>query len=144
MLEPWAVGTWRRHWYVVGNEAEAGPGRRFRIDRITDLAVTDGHFEVPPDFDSDAAFDMDPNAWGDDPRVTVRIEVDTEFADRLADAIGGEVISHAHPKAIIEAESANRDALIDRVLELGPRARVIDPPEVVAEVVAFVGAMAER
>ena len=74
----------------------------------------------------------------------MRIEVDTEFADRLADAIGGEVISHAHPKAIIEAESTNRDALIDRVLELGPRARVVDPPEVVAEVVAFVRAMAER
>ena len=71
VLEPWAVGTWRRHWYVVGNEAEAGPGRRFRIDRITDLAVTDGHFEVPPDFDSDAAFDMDPNAWGDDPRASL-------------------------------------------------------------------------
>ena len=87
---------------------------------------------------------MDPNVWGDDPRVTVRIEVDTEFADRLADAIGGEVISHTHPKAIIEAESANRDALIDRVLELGAPARVIDPPDVVAEVVAFVGAMAAR
>ena len=144
VLEPWAVGTWRRHWYVVGNEKQAGPARRFRIDRITDLEVTDGHFDIPPDFDSDAAFDMDPNAWGDDPRVTVRIEVDAEFADRLADAIGGEVISHAQPKAIVEAESTNRDALTDRLLELGPRARLVDPPEVVAEIVGLVRAMAAR
>ena len=76
--------------------------------------------------------------------MTVRIEVDAEFADRLADAIGGEVISHAQPKAIVEAESTNRDALIDRLLELGPRARLVDPPEVVAEIVGLVRAMAAR
>jgi len=142
-VDPWAVGTWRRHWYLAGNERERGPGRRFRIDRITDLEVTQGRFEVPEDFDSESAFDMDPNTWGQDPRVRVRIEVEPAFADRLADAVGGEVTSHSAPWAIVEVESASRDALIDRLLEFGPRARIVDPPEIVDEMLAFVHAMAD-
>ena len=142
-VEPWAVGTWRRHWYLAGNDLDGGPGRRFRIDRITDLEPTDGTFDIPADFDSDRAFDMDPNSWGRDARVLVRIEVEPEFADRLAEAVGGEVVSHGPPHAMVEVESANREALIDRLLEFGARARVVEPPEVVAEVVAFLRAMAE-
>ena len=73
----------------------------------------------------------------------MRIEVEPAFADRLADAVGGEVLSHGGPWATVELESANRDASIDRLLELGPRARVVDPPEVVDEVLAFLRAMAD-
>ena len=142
-VEPWAVGAWRRHWYLVGNDLDSGPGRRFRVDRITDLEPADGTFDVPASFDSDVAFDLDPNSWGQDPRVLVHIQVEPEFADRLAEAVGGEVVSHGPPTAVVEVESANRDALIDRLLEFGPRARVVDPPEVVAEVVAFLRAMTE-
>jgi hypothetical protein len=141
-VEPWAVGTWRRHWYLVGNDRDGGPGRRFRVDRIGDLAVVDGAFEVPAEFDSESAFDMDPNSWGQDPRVRVRIEVEPAFADRLADAVGGEVMSHSAPAAIVEVDNANRDALIDRLLEFGPRARVVAPTEVVEQVLMFVRAMA--
>ena len=142
-VEPWAVGTWRRHWYLIGNDVDSGPGRRFRVDRIRDLALADGQFEIPADFDSETAFDMDPNSWGQDPRVRVTIEVEPAFADRLADAVGGEVMSHTSP-AIVEVDNANRDALIDRLLEFGPRARVVAPPEVVDGVVTFVRAMADR
>ncbi len=142
-VEPWAVGTWRRHWYLVGNDLDRGPARRFRIDRITDLETTDSAFEIPGDFDSERAFDMDPNSWGQDPRVRVRIDVESELADRLADAVGGEVVARGTRVSVVEVENANRDALIDRLLEFGPRARVVDPPEVVAEVAAFVRAMAD-
>ena len=73
-LEPWAVGAWRRHWYVVGRDVGAGARRTYRIERITDLRVLTDEFEVPPDFDRETALDMNPNRWGTDPLVTVSLE----------------------------------------------------------------------
>ena len=33
-VEPYAVGTWRAHWYVAGRDADESALRRFRLDRI--------------------------------------------------------------------------------------------------------------
>lgn len=66
-VEPYALGTWRTHWYLAGLDVDRGELRRFRLDRIergdgADPVVLDGAagaYEVPDDFDVDAAFDLD-------------------------------------------------------------------------------------
>ena len=46
-VEPYAVGTWRTHWYVAGRDLDEGALRRFRLDRIerpagADAVIPDG------------------------------------------------------------------------------------------------------
>lgn len=141
-VEPWAIGAWRRHWYVVGGDLDAGERRTFRIERIRDLETGDDEFEVPADFDRHTALDMDPNRWGTDPRIAVILEVDPVFAPRLAYAVGGEITGEREGRAIVEMESTNRDALFDRVLELGTHVRIVAPTAVVDELRDRLQAMA--
>jgi hypothetical protein len=72
-LEPWLVGPWRRHWYVIGHDLDAGARRTYRIERISGVEMLEGTFEVPADFDRETALDMDPNRWGADPPVRVGV-----------------------------------------------------------------------
>lgn len=141
-LEPWAVGAWRRHWYVVGGDLDVGAQRTYRIERITDLRMVADTFEVPSDFDRDSALDMNPNRWGTDPQLRVTLEADLAFAPRLADAVGGAITGERSGRAVVEVDSTNRDALFDRVLELGTHARISSPQSVVDELRARLRAMA--
>ena len=80
VLEPWALGVWRNHWYVAGGDpAHDHEMRRFRLDRIDapptghlDPAGEPGSFTVVDWFDVDKAFDFDPNSWGHDPVLDAR------------------------------------------------------------------------
>jgi predicted DNA-binding transcriptional regulator YafY len=142
-VEPWAVGAWRRHWYVVGRDLDARDQRTYRIERLRDLEVRADEFEVPGDFDRQAALNMDPNRWGKDPRVTVTLHVEPAFAPRLAYALGGEITGEHHGRTVVETESGNRDALFDRMLELGNHVQIVAPTSVVDEFRDRLRAMAD-
>ena len=46
-LEPYGLVLKAGRWYVV-----AGPGpRTYRVDKILELTLGEGEFELPPDFD---------------------------------------------------------------------------------------------
>jgi predicted DNA-binding transcriptional regulator YafY len=142
-LQPWAVGMWRRHWYVVGHDRDVGDRRSFRIERISDADLVEDEFEVPADFDREIALDMDPNRWGTDPPLHVVLEVSAAFAPRLAYLVGGEITRREEDRAMVETESKNHEALIDRLLELGTQVRIVSPDAVVADLCERLRQMAE-
>ena len=142
-LQPWAVGMWRRHWYVVGHDRDVGDRRTFRIERISEVHLLDDEFDVPDDFDRDTALDMDPNRWGTDPPLHIELDVSVAFAPRLAYLVGGEITHRDETRATVETESKNHEALIDRLLELGTQVRIVSPDTLVADLCARLREMAE-
>jgi predicted DNA-binding transcriptional regulator YafY len=142
-LQPWAVGMWRRHWYVVGHDRDVSDRRTFRIERIRDVGLLEDEFDVPADFDRETALDMDPNRWGTDPPLHIELDVNVAFAPRLAHLVGGEITARDEDRATVETESKNHEALIDRLLELGTQVRIVSPDAVVAAMCERLRQMAE-
>ena len=55
-LHPYLVRLFRQRWYVVGKVRNADV-RRFSLDRILHLEITDQHFKLPHDFSATAYFE---------------------------------------------------------------------------------------
>ncbi|MEZ5170989.1 MAG: WYL domain-containing protein [Acidimicrobiia bacterium] len=137
-VEPWALGHWRRRWYLVGYDRDREDIRRFRLDRIEvtddDGGVTvgpGGGYVVPDEFDPAKAFDLHPDAWGHDPPVRARILADREIAGALATRLQGAVTGEEDGRALVEAEVRHYEAFVDTVLVAGTCATVVGPPALV-------------
>ncbi|MCZ7529272.1 MAG: WYL domain-containing protein [Acidimicrobiia bacterium] len=140
-VEPWALGHWRRRWYLVGRDRDRGEIRRFRLDRIEeegDGSVTSvgppGSYEIPEEFEPAKAFDLHPDAWGHDPPARARLLVDRQVAGPLATQLQGAVTGEEGDRLVVEAEIRHYDAFVDRILAAGDRAVVVEPPVLVERV----------
>lgn len=146
-VEPWALGHWRRRWYLVGYDRDRRDVRRFRLDRIETtgdgtLAATGaaGEYTIPDEFEPSKAFDLHPDAWGHDPPVRARVLVDREVAGPLATQLQGAVTGEEDGRAVVEAEVRHYEAFVDRLLVAGTRAVVVEPPALVDAVRSHLGA----
>jgi proteasome accessory factor B len=141
-VRPYALGTWRTHWYLAGDDAETGALRRFRLDRIArgvdgDAVQPDGaagSYDVPADFSVDTAFDLDPNVWGTDPYVRARVRVRMDHVDAFRRELGGDVVAHDGSDAIMELDVRHYQSFRNRLLMFRTNAVALDPPELVAVV----------
>jgi len=112
------------HWYLDGHCHRAGSMRRFRVDRIRSLHVL-GEQPAP----SGPPPDLSPDAFVPGPGATsVRLLLD-EAAAWVVDSV---------PTTRVEVHGGSVDATLEvggrawlerLLLQLGPHARVIDPPE---------------
>lgn len=50
-VEPWALLVRHRRWYLLALNSEKRSVRTYRVDRITDVRVTETRFERPADLD---------------------------------------------------------------------------------------------
>ncbi len=141
-LEPYALGYWRDRWYIHGADCDAEARRTFRLDRVDGAVTTlDATFDVPDDFDPATAFLYDADRWGTAPPVTAVVEVDADYATRLADVLAGEVVSGDGATARVEADVHNYPVFRDRVLAFGAHARVLEPPVLVDLIVDWLRPM---
>jgi WYL domain len=139
-VQPYALGTWRTHWYLAGLDVDGGELRRFRLDRIerggdTDPVVLDGAagaYAVPEDFDVDAAFDLDPNVWGTDPLIRAHVHVRGDHVAAFRRELGGELIESDSDGAVIELGVRHYESFRNRLLAFRTNAVVLAPPELVA------------
>jgi proteasome accessory factor BC len=142
------AGLWfrRGHWYVVGWDADRQAPRSFRVDRIEDLPVVgaDGSGVLPEGFDPAAAVPDEPWLTGGDDAEKVELAVDSIEAARVLDEVGpASLIERAADGSVRLALSVtNRVALRSFVLGLLDHAEVVGPPEVRADVVAWLRALA--
>jgi predicted DNA-binding transcriptional regulator YafY len=137
LLEPWGLGLWRNHWYVRGIDRlwplEHGGSRTYRLDRIQDtprLLDPSGDYLIPPDFDPDAPYNLDPNAWGHDAPVTVQVEVELDDRRRFARDLQATEIARSDTTVTFEVAVREYRSFCDRILHFGPRA-VVRSPEVI-------------
>ena len=145
-LEPWGLSSTRGRWYVVGFDRDREAVRAFRADRIDgDVEVGDADaFVVPADFRPDDHVQSRPWLMGDDPPVAARVRVDAGHADAMLAEFGADatVVDEAGDASVIEVSVTNRAAFRAFVLGFLDHAEVVDPPELRAEVVAWLEAVA--
>jgi proteasome accessory factor B len=145
-LEPWGLSSKRGHWYVVGFDRDREAVRAFRADRIEgDVTVGDPDaFETPADFRP--ADHVEARAWmvGDEPAVTVRLRVAAAHVDALITELGADatVVEENDDASIVELTVTNRSAVRSLVLMFLEHVEVLDPPEVRADVVAWLEKLA--
>jgi proteasome accessory factor B len=142
-LEPHRVDFQRGWWYVSGFDRDRGELRNFRIDRIegsVDLGDRDA-FARPADRPRGPAA----SGWelpADDP-VTARLRVDADTAPWAEQLLGAERVTGRDDGAVeFTVEVRNRAAFRSFVLTFLDHATVVEPPELAAELVAWLEPLA--
>lgn len=141
VLEPWGLSSKRGHWYVVGWDRDRDAIRAFRADRIEgDVEVGEyGAFDAPADFRPDDHIEDRPWLLGDADPVVARLRVDADHAAGARAAIRGDVVTHELADGSVEFELTvtNRPAFRTLVLGFLDHAEVVSPPELRADIVAW-------
>jgi proteasome accessory factor B len=145
-VEPWGLSSKRGHWYVVGFDRDRKAIRAFRADRVDDdVSVGEPDaFDTPADFRPDDHVESRPWLLGDEPPVTVRIAVDEAQRDAMLAQLAADatVVDDEGDETLIELVVTNRSALRAFLLGFLEHARVVEPPEVRADMVAWLARIA--
>jgi proteasome accessory factor B len=140
-LEPWGLSSKRGRWYVVGFDRERKQMRVFRADRIEGAVERgeDDSFEVPEDFRPEAELAEEPWQLGGGVAIPVRVRVDPVRAADLAGRAhrAADVEWEPDGGAVVTFAVTNVDGIRSLVFEYLEHAEVLDPPEVRADVVAW-------
>jgi predicted DNA-binding transcriptional regulator YafY len=137
-IHPYALVLHRDSIYCVGLHVDKEEIRTFVLDRMRDTqcAITE-RFELPADFRIDDYFQGELGVWRSEKRHKVVIDFDAQGAEyvrmrkvhasqKLAGIAGGGVR--------LTVTVGNLNPVVSWVLEWGPRARVVEPPELVERV----------
>jgi len=147
-VQPYALGMWRNRWYLAGHDLDRGTLRRYRLDRVDDdeptiaLVGSEHAYEIPADFDVDAAFDLDPNAWGQDPVLVARVRVGVDHVDAFRSELGGDIADSDGRTAVVALDVRHYHSFRDRLLAFRGSAVVLEPAELVAVVRDHLAALA--
>lgn len=137
-IHPYAMVLHRDSIYCVGFHVDRGEVRTFLLDRMRDTqAAATERFELPSDFDIDEYFQGEFGIFKSDEKHRVVIEFDALAAEHLR-------YVRVHPSQKLAATAGgglrltmtvgNLTQLTGWILEWGKRARVVEPPELVARV----------
>ena len=142
------AGLWfrRGHWYVVGWDTDRQAARSFRVDRIENLpqVAKEGSGVLPADFDASSAVPDEPWLTGGEEAEDVDLVVDVVEAQRVVDELGPSSLVERGEGGSVEVRFSvsNRVALRSWVLGLLDHAEVVGPPELRAEIVAWLESIA--
>ena len=118
-------------WYVVANCGEEGL-RIFRLDRVEAVEVLETRYETPRDFSLDAII-RDGKAFQSAEAGTLRVRYSPNIARWIAEREGTTV--EADGSLVLEHPLADAEWAVRHVLQYGPDAEVLEPPEVRREIV---------
>ncbi len=126
VVHPYALAHGEGQWYLLAHCQEAGEVRVFRFDRIMEASTADASFRVPQEFDPEAYLQghrIYRGAEEMEARVRYSPRIARWIAERESgewDPEGGFTVSHqvADPRWIVR-----------HVLQYGPDASVLEPPE---------------
>ncbi len=128
-VEPWRVDVTREGQYLQAHDLDRDAPRVFRLDRITDLVVTDARVTTT------APDDLAIPAWvPDEDAVTAVLELGPG-AHFVGDYVQPDVDVVTDGQRRIELRTDALDWLADLVLAGGVAARVVEPPDL-ADLVA--------
>lgn len=142
-VDPWGLLLRDGYWYLIGYDHERGGRRTYRIDRIVGrVEPVDGgeSFDRPADFDPRDAFPEDPKQIGVDAAVPdALVRVDAPRAATVVRELGDERVRERLDDGgvVVAVPSSNVPAFRSWLLGLLEHAEVLEPPELRAEIVAF-------
>ena len=145
-LDPYGIVFRNGHWYVVGNDSDRSAIRAFRADRI-DSEVEAGPpaaFERPDGFDPASALRDEPWRFGDEEPAEALVLVSPTQAGWVEADLGGKAVAERREDGSIVVRMAvtNREAFRSFVLGLLDHAEVLAPPELRADMVAWLSELA--
>jgi predicted DNA-binding transcriptional regulator YafY len=142
-IDPYGLLLREGYWYVIGYDHVRADRRTFRVDRIEgDITAGDaGAFDVPAGFDPRAEFPNDPKRLGDDdaePQIA-QVAVFGPLAGVVRSELGDSAVvdERSDGSVVFAVHCANQGAFRSWVLGLGTGAEVLGPPEVRADLVAW-------
>ncbi len=145
-LEPYGVVLRRGHWYVVGRDVDRDAPRSFRADRIDGVPEigVPGAFTAPGDVDPSTFLRDDPLSYGEEEPLEALVLVDGARAGWAAEHVGEDSVRERHDdgSVVLALSVVNRAALRTWVLDLLEHAEVLAPPELRAEMVDWLRALA--
>ena len=145
-LEPYGILHRFGHWYVVGRDRDREGPRAFRVDRFDgppEVGSADG-FVAPPGVDPNDYLSSDPLTYGDDQPIAARVLVDAARSSLVIDALGEDAVVEQRDdgSVVVALAVVNREAFRAFVLDLLEHAEVLEPPELRAEIVAWLTELA--
>lgn len=139
-VDPWRLSFRNGHWYLAGHDHDAGEERMFRLDRVesdVEAQGADGAFERPPHVGAQ------PPPWqmGGDEALTARLLVDAGQAVWAASHVGPDAVEERRPdgSVVLAVGVTNREAFRSFVLGFLDHAEILDPPELRADMVDWLG-----
>jgi len=145
-LDPYGILFRNGHWYAVGNDPDRQAIRAFRADRIESAieAGPAGAFERPDGFDPASALRNEPWRFGDEAPVDALILVSPTQAGWVEADLGSKAVAERRDDGSVVFRMAvtNRDAFRSFVIGLLDHAEVLAPPELRADMVAWLTALA--
>jgi predicted DNA-binding transcriptional regulator YafY len=145
-LEPYGILHRFGHWYVVGRDRDRDGARAFRVDRLDgppEVGAPDG-FVAPAGVDPNDYLSSDPLTYGDDQPIAARVLVDAARSSLVVDALGDDAVVEQRDdgSVVVALAVVNREAFRTFVLDLLDHAEVLEPPELRAEIVAWLTELA--
>jgi predicted DNA-binding transcriptional regulator YafY len=145
-LEPYGVVLRWGHWYVVGRDEDRNASRAFRVDRIDGEPAfgIPGSFSPPPGVDPSELVRDDPLTYGEDQPLEARVLVDAPRAAWVVDQLGQDRVADRRPDGgvVVAMPVVNRAAFRTWVLALLDHAEVLAPPELRADMISWLDALA--
>ncbi len=141
-FEPWGIGSWHGHWYVVGHDRDKDAPRMFRVSRIIGEVIpigTAGDFAPPADLDVRALVSR---LAPDRPNSSARV--------RVRSGKGGALRRRATASRPVDDEwteidlpYASGSSLAEELVSFGPDLVVQSPEELRQSVVRRLRTLAE-
>jgi predicted DNA-binding transcriptional regulator YafY len=137
-IHPYALVLHRDSIYCVGYHLARGEVRTFLLDRMrdTECAVTE-RFSLPPDFNVNDYFHGELGVWRSAERHRVVIDFDPQAAPYVRMRrlhVSQKLVGTPGGGVRLSLTVGDLRQLVSWILEWGPRARVVEPPELVEQV----------
>ena len=138
-VQPYRLQFERGRWYLSGHDLVRDAHRSFRVDRI-DGAVTSGPAEAFERPDEVPGVVLRPWELGEGDAVTARVRVDRELARAVLADDPTLVVAEtgADGSVVLELAVRSTSGLRNFVLTMLDRAEILSPPELRADLLAWV------
>jgi|TARA_B100001094_G_scaffold331433_1_gene399736 predicted DNA-binding transcriptional regulator YafY len=125
-VQPYLLQFKGEHWYLTGNEIEAGSTKSYRTDRIQELQTGENvdEYSLPRSF---TGADFNYFSYGDDVPVTAKLLIDRTHIKWVEQNLDIPVSVNSDGNGIAEFLVRNHDSFINRVLLLLHHAEILEP-----------------
>jgi proteasome accessory factor B len=143
-IDPWGLAYRGGHWLLSGYDHEREAERAFRLDRVEGSLTALGEAGAFARPEEAMRAPRPPWRLGDEPEVVVTLLVDEVVAPSAVAEVGEDAVVERRPdgSVVLALAVTNRSAFYGLVVGFLDRAEILGPPEVRAEFIESLEALA--